>query len=174
MRFQKYPDSCARGLGNFNNTRIKERALYFERDLKIARAWLSADWPGGFFWPQLHLGQYIERGFNKLKDIKGKENTRHLPDAWLSVAQQSMVSEELARNSRKRLLLSDHTRNTSLAILFLCVCSIEDFLLVAMWRGTILISVDGVRKGLPFCRKWFINSVKSRTSRQNVAWGNKD
>lgn len=49
MRFQKYPDSCGRGLGNFNNTRIKEYALYFERDLKIARAWLSADSPGRFF-----------------------------------------------------------------------------------------------------------------------------
>ena len=68
-------------------------------------------------------------GFSKLKDIKGKENTRHLLHAGLFVAEPSMVFESLVRNSKKRLLLLDHTR---LAILLLCVCSIEDFPLVAM------------------------------------------
>ena len=63
--------------------------------------------------------------------MKGKENTRHLLHARLSVA-EPLFEGLVGRNSKKRLLLLDHTRHTSLAILLLCVCSIEDFLLVAM------------------------------------------
>ena len=45
----------------------------------------------------------------------------------------------------------------------------KDFMLLANERGTILISMNGVRKGVPLCRKCFINNVKCRASRQNVA-----
>ena len=45
----------------------------------------------------------------------------------------------------------------------------KDFMSLANERGTILISVNGVRKGVPLCRKCFIKSVKCRASRQNVA-----
>ena len=42
------------------------------------------------------FSHYIEGGFDKLKDIKGKENTCQLLDAWLP------VFEALICNSKKR------------------------------------------------------------------------
>ena len=42
------------------------------------------------------FSHYIEGGFDKLKDTKGKENTCQLLDAWLP------VFEALICNSKKR------------------------------------------------------------------------
>ena len=141
MRFQKYPDSCGRGLveerlkvtkGNFNNTRIKEHAWDFECDnltllqdfhsvvkCGLTRANLFIGIFPSFLLATATFSQYIERGFDKLKDIKGKENTCQLLDSWLP------LFEVLICNSKKRWLLSDHTRCTFFAILLLRFCSVD-------------------------------------------------
>ena len=106
---------------------------------------VKPDWPERFFKPQLHLVQYI--GFSKLKDIKGKENTRHLLHPWLSVAELSVVFEGMVRNSKKRLLLFDHTRRTSLAISFKTLCSI------AMWKRHHFNFSRWCKKGGTFLKK---------------------
>ena len=142
MRFQKYPDCCGRGLvqerlkltkGNFNNTRIKEHAWDFECDnltlpqdfhgvvkCGLTRANLFIGIFPSFLLATAAFSQNIERGFDKLTDIKGKENTCQLLDAWLP------VFETLICNSKKRWLLSDHSRCTFVAILLLRFCPVDN------------------------------------------------